>query len=378
MATYKVIQDIEAEDKLLGPLTFRQFVYAGICAAFLFLTWFVGSRGGMFLIPVLLPPALVAGFFAFPWGRDQPTELWALAKIRFMLKPRKRTWDQSGAKELVTITAPKHAQTVFTDNLTQTQVKSRLRALADTIDSRGWVVKGTGAFPQPALATQAASDSDRLVAPAQQQPTAEDSAAAEDMFDEQNNPRAQRLNGLIDASSKARRQKVMDAMNQPQNPQPAKSPADYWFLNQPTAAPNTPGNMVTFSTQVVTPKATQQTTPAAPAAAEPANEEDLVEELEQHKQESPMKSYYGHMKKILPLSEQQRAAAEAKKKAAEQQQAAKPRQPTTPPTPPPPTPQQQAAIRQLAGNNDLNVATIAREAKRSSGEMKDEVVIKLH
>ncbi len=27
MATYKVPQDVEAEDKLLGPFTFRQFIY---------------------------------------------------------------------------------------------------------------------------------------------------------------------------------------------------------------------------------------------------------------------------------------------------------------------------------------------------------------
>ncbi|MGH7158305.1 MAG: PrgI family mobile element protein [Candidatus Saccharimonadales bacterium] len=32
MATYKVIQDIEAEDKILGPLTLRQFIYAGVAA----------------------------------------------------------------------------------------------------------------------------------------------------------------------------------------------------------------------------------------------------------------------------------------------------------------------------------------------------------
>ena len=28
MATYKVLQDIEAEDKLIGPLTLKQFVFA--------------------------------------------------------------------------------------------------------------------------------------------------------------------------------------------------------------------------------------------------------------------------------------------------------------------------------------------------------------
>ena len=27
MAQYKVPQDVEAEDKLLGPFTFRQFIY---------------------------------------------------------------------------------------------------------------------------------------------------------------------------------------------------------------------------------------------------------------------------------------------------------------------------------------------------------------
>jgi len=42
MATYKVPQDVEAEDRLLGPFTFRQFVYlliaaiAGALAAALF------------------------------------------------------------------------------------------------------------------------------------------------------------------------------------------------------------------------------------------------------------------------------------------------------------------------------------------------------
>src|SRR5690242_6635109 len=107
MSTYKVIQDVEAEDKLLGPLTLRQFIYAGICAISLYLTYFVVAKGAAFLAAVFLPVAVVTGFFAWPWGADQSTEVWALAKIRFLLKPRRRIWDQSGVKELVTVTAPK-------------------------------------------------------------------------------------------------------------------------------------------------------------------------------------------------------------------------------------------------------------------------------
>src|SRR5947209_164958 len=107
MATYKVIQDIEAEDKLVGPLSFRQFVYAGIAAICFYLSFLVITKHAAYIAIVFVPIGAFSGFFAFPWGRDQPTEIWALAKIRFLLKPRRRIWDQSGIKELVTITAPK-------------------------------------------------------------------------------------------------------------------------------------------------------------------------------------------------------------------------------------------------------------------------------
>src|SRR5262245_43987443 len=99
MASYKVIQDIEAEDKLVGPLSLRQFIYAGIAALCGYLSFFSLSKGLGLLLFIFVPPMLFTGFFAFPFGRDQPTEVWALAKIRFFLKSRKRIWDQSGVKD---------------------------------------------------------------------------------------------------------------------------------------------------------------------------------------------------------------------------------------------------------------------------------------
>src|SRR5690242_7436024 len=107
MANYKVIQDIEAEDKLLGPLTLRQFIYALVSVFFLYICFIVIKSKVYLLLFAFFPPALFTGFFAFPFMKDQPTEVWALAKIRFMFKPRKRVWDQMGVKELVTITVPK-------------------------------------------------------------------------------------------------------------------------------------------------------------------------------------------------------------------------------------------------------------------------------
>jgi len=128
MATYKVIQDIEAEDKLIGPLTLRQFIYAGVLALSLYLTYIAVVKHVAFMALFLLPVGLVAGFFAFPWKLNQPTEVWALAKIRFLLKPRQRKWDQSAIKELVEITAPKRIETDYTNGLSQVEIESRLKA----------------------------------------------------------------------------------------------------------------------------------------------------------------------------------------------------------------------------------------------------------
>jgi hypothetical protein len=403
MATYKVIQDVEAEDKLIGPLTLRQFIYAGIAAVFLYLSYFFVTHIAAFMLVLFLPISLFSGFFAFPWGRDQPTEVWALAKIRFFLKPRRRIWDQSGVKELVTVTAPKHIAEHFSNNLSQEEVRSRLRALATTIDTRGWAVKNAGIN---AGQMGAPSDSDRLVGPSLLPQPMDDSPAdipaAEDMLDEQNNASARRLGDMISQSSKTHHDKLVENLknNTDSSPAPAAgqgqqaNPNSYWFLNQPASPAKIPDNAVTFDTQVVAPGASLAPTPAAAPVGTMPDETSIVAELEEHKKQAD-EVYHGHMRTIQPLSQQG------------QTQPAQP--PTSPPTPPQPqstsipaqpaqpaatptqqsgaapgqqnanapvTPGNRAAILQLANNNDLDVATIAREAERATP--KDEVVIKLH
>ena len=95
MATYKVLQDIEAEDKFVGPLTLKQFILAGVTFVCAYLCFFFLSKHLWVLTIPILPVMLFSGF-GLAMGRDQPTEVWLLAKLRFMLKPRRRIWDQSG------------------------------------------------------------------------------------------------------------------------------------------------------------------------------------------------------------------------------------------------------------------------------------------
>src|SRR5262249_458038 len=124
-----------------------------------YVSFVLATKGLSLLLAVTLPPMVFTGFFAFPWGRDQSTEIWALAKIRFYLKSRKRLWNQTGVKDLVTITVPKKHTKQVTNGLSEDEVQSRLNALASTLDSRGWAVKNV--YTIPPLVAQHASD--RLV-----------------------------------------------------------------------------------------------------------------------------------------------------------------------------------------------------------------------
>ncbi|HUD06040.1 MAG TPA: PrgI family protein [Candidatus Saccharimonadales bacterium] len=332
MATYKVLQDIEAEDKLLGPLTLRQFIYASIAGIFIYLSFLSITKHAAFLLVIFLPIILFAGFFAWPWSLNQTTEVWALGKIRFFLKPHRRIWDQTGVKDLVTVTVPKTINIEYTDGLSQTEVKSRLKALADTLDTRGWAIKNAdlNTFSRPVqFGTQT---NDRLL-DINQLPTinpVNDTQASDDILDERSNPVAHHFEELITASSQNRRQHIVDELQSAGIPkQPAPTPADnnYWFADKNQAPPT-------------------------------QDEKILTEELKDL-QAQPEIAYANLHTLSVPSA------------------------PVVPvPTLDPPktsvTAPDSSGILQLGSNNDLNVATIARQANKDKDSSQDEVVVNLH
>ncbi len=378
MAVYKVIQDIEAEDKLIGPFTLKQFLFLIAAVGCIFFGGLLGRINPILAMP-FLPPLIVFGFLAAPLGREQPNEIWLAARIRFFLKPKRRIWDQAGLKELVTVTAPKQIERVYSDNLSQTEVRSRLSALADTMDSRGWAVKNVNVnmYTHPSFA--AAAQSDRLVAPAAA-PSAHmvaDVQASDDILDSSSNPVAQNFDRMMQEQAQEHRQQVIQQMQQVASGEPAPSggpPKDFWFMYQNEAAPAAPG-YTTFGSQVVTPGSTAPPGANAPllSKAKMENEEEAGEELKHHEQ--PGKS---HLKTILPLSEQAKQKRRKKIEAAKDHttQNSAPATPGNPPmtaTPPP-------AILELANINDWSVATLAQQAKRVQEQdpADGEVVVSLH
>jgi hypothetical protein len=370
MSTYKVIQDIEAEDHILGPLTLRQFIFALIAIFFFYISFVLFTKGAAVVTVIFLPPGLFFGFFAIPFGRDQPTEVWALAKLRFWLKPRKRVWNQSGVKELVTINAPKKIEKPLTNGLNQYEVESRLKALAGTLDSRGWIVKNaTSSLGAVGLVT-VGGDSDRLVnIDSYSVPTDDNLVAQDDMLDENSSP-SQQFEQMIDESSRVHRQQLINQMNAPAEPTPISNASSQWFMPQ--------------AADVSAPAATAPVVTAVDVSAqdETAADHDIAEKIKASHDAQHLSS--NNLRTLSPLGNQQSAVAshlDAPIPIVSPVFATAPMPMPAQADIPPLTEQPDTAILSLASSGDnLTVETIAHEAKRAkSNDLdEDEVVIPLH
>lgn len=358
MATYKVIQDIEAEDKFLGPLTLKQFIFGIIGVFFAYLSFFALTKGLTFLLVVFAPPMLLGFFLAVPWSKDQPTEVWVLAKLRFMVKPRRRIWDQSGMEELVTITAPKKEEKQLTDNLSQIEVKSRLKALAQTIDSRGWVVKDA-----EYNISYRPDTSDRLVnagaLPHEVPPIDVNNIPDAYSVDA---PTSENFDRMIQQSTEMRKAQNLEKMDRIRHGEPLES-------------------IVLPEVQLTPPStAYQNYQEAAPAF----DEAGLTEELKYRR--APDALATAHMRTLQPIGAeppldplaQSSIPADDSVASTHDSASTDDTQNSTSQTSDQPMPEpQSAAILEYAGNNDLNIATIARQAKKDVEEDQDEVVISL-
>lgn len=354
MATYKVIQDIEAEDKFLGPLTLKQFIFGAGGLFFGWLNLFSMTRGLPWLMIIFTPPMLLGIFLAVPWSKYQPTEVWVLAKLRYYFKPRKRIWDQTGMEDLVTITAPKKEEKPLIDNLSKTEVKSRLKILAETIDSRGWAIKDA----QMQNVVSPTESDERLISPNSlpHEVPIMDITTIPDVYDE-SAITAESFNKMIEQSTeihKAQAQQIMDQARGGQTPDPTSS----------------------FTPPTIT--SLQQPATASPPMSK-AEEEALSSQL---KNRHDNNFATARMHKIKTLDEQSipdnpmMAFMEPYDNSDSRDG-----QPVATPNPSVDnntvsTEEHSSSILELASNNDLNVATLARQAKKQSDD-DNEVVISL-
>lgn len=197
MAVYKVPQDVEADDKLIGPFSFRQFIYLIVAAISIIAAWGLAQ---LFIPLAILPLPLIVffGALALPLKKDQPMETYLAAVVSFHLKPRKRLWSPDGIESTIEITAPKVIEVQRTKDLTQTEAERRLSYLADIVDTQGWAVRGVAG---PASNTGL---NDATFMAGQQ---------AEDVLDSRGGI-AQSFDTMIAQADARRRQEVLEHMRQ--------------------------------------------------------------------------------------------------------------------------------------------------------------------
>lgn len=330
MAVYKVPQDVEADDKLIGPFSFRQFIYLVVVAIAIAVAWFL-SRVFIGLIIIPLPFIIFFGALALPLRKDQPMEIYLAAVLKFFLKPRIRKWDPEGQVNLVTIVAPRAQEHSLTKEYSADEAQQRLSYLAQVIDTQGWAARGV-------TDTAVASLNDTIAAEA---------STVDDIMDDSIGIGHQ-FDSLIEEQDAIRKQQMtqqfQSAMQQPPGSPPAQFSAFPVPLDDlaPQPLADTPVDDSSAPTYNPYPTAMHQHV-VRPKSARPAPRQTT--------QLNPS-----------PLFQRSTATDNADPR----DNSAQPSSETAP----------SPDIMRLANNNDLSISAIAREAHRLEDD-SDEVVVSL-
>jgi hypothetical protein len=343
MATYKVPQDVEADDKLIGPFSFRQFVYLIIVAMAGALAWGLGQLFiGLAIIP--LPVIVFFGALALPLRKDQPMEIYMAAMVSYFLKPRQRLWDPEGVETLIEVSAPKTVEVQRVKDLSQTEAAQRLSYLANIVDTQGWAIRGVSG------ANGTAMNNDMYL----------EAQGATDVLDT-NTSVAHSFDQMMLQSTERMHQEAKERMLQATIP----------------AAPQQP---ITQPVQTLAPQPTPDPL-LAQMSQQISTQQPQVGPNTQAPQFNPYPTF--HQSVIQPIND---TAHEAKN------DVEVPVAPTLAPQAPPVVAQKEekppttsdsaltAGIMNLANNPDLSIETIAHEAnrlKKKAEEASDEVVISL-
>lgn len=273
MAEYKVPQNVEADDKLIGPFSFRQFCYLMIAFGGCVMAFFLGKQAlPLAIIPA--PAVILFGVLALPLRKDQPMEIYLAALVRYyVLKPKVRIWIADGEEPNVKIGAPVSEDDIKTKDLKAEEVSQRLSFLANLTDTQGWSTRG-------------------LDAPRVNHNLNEDfmasTADARDIMDE-NDSNAENIDRLLDKSAKSVRsnaiQKMRDLVkkNNRNNknsaaPAPAATPVPMQMPVQPVM-PSTPPRPTLPVAPLPNYNYQMPTTPAQPVAPVALNGVQLADNL---------------------------------------------------------------------------------------------------
>ena len=346
MAQYKVPQDVEADDKLLGPFSFRQFVYLMIAAGLCFVAFLLFQIFPLLVI-IPIPFIFFLGILALPLKKDQPMETYLSAVVDFYLKPQKRIWMPGQSDTSITITAPKNVEENRTKDLSQEEAGRRLSFLANIVDTEGYAIKDTNSNLRDDVASEAAQ--------------------IQDIYEVNHN---YTLDHSLEQSTAAHHAQLVEQMRNAINQKsiygsaaPAQAPQ---ISHQTPVAPVPSPTPASVPATAIAPNPTPQY--QAPAISIPT----AMPTPAPAPMQAPMRA------PVQPSAPNISASA-----ATIQPDMAEIHEALTAPAEAPapePTPEQNAEMQALANNSDFSIETIAKQAKRIQEKQSNdnEVYISLH
>ena len=130
---YQVPQFIDIEDRIIGPLTLKQFMYLAGAAAMMLIGWFLFTFWFWFLTSI--PVVAVALAFAFLKINGRPFVFFIFSFFAYIFRPRLYVWTQKSeeARKIEeTALAPKPEEKPAPQE--EKISRSRLRELALSLD----------------------------------------------------------------------------------------------------------------------------------------------------------------------------------------------------------------------------------------------------
>jgi len=145
---FKVPQNIDMADRIVGPLTLIQFLYllvGGIVDYVLLNT--VAPVSSTLFIAIAGPIALFSLAMAVLKIQDQQFPKFVAAFFQYLSKPKSRIWHKEGGDTNLVITPDVHEKkTAISRKVIK---KSELEKLAQALDTGGKVAQGVTPAPRP-------------------------------------------------------------------------------------------------------------------------------------------------------------------------------------------------------------------------------------
>jgi len=130
---YQVPQFIDIEDRIIGPLTLKQFIYLAFAAAVLFVFWFLFKF--YIWIIVALPITILAMAFAFLKINDRPFIYFFIAAVFYFIKPKLYIFGEA-TKEIRKEVLPEPQPKPFEIPESAKVTRSKLKELALSLDTK--------------------------------------------------------------------------------------------------------------------------------------------------------------------------------------------------------------------------------------------------